>query len=236
MTIRSVLRRWALVATLAVLAVGGLALFSAGPARAEEGANARSASTRRRRPATSRAPSPRWKRRRSINGKKLALQLLNFGVLLFILIKFGGPAINKALAARHQQLKADLASAAAARAEAEARLAQQEKRLGALEQEIAAMRAGVKAEAEAEKARLIALAEERAKRHQRGDQLRARSAGQGGRGAPAPRGGRWPPSICRADGAPVDGRAPISSAWSTAFVSDVAGRPDRRRRGREEAA
>ena len=40
----------------------------------------------------------------------------------------------------------------------------QEKRLAALEQEIAAIRAGIKQEAEAEKARLIALAEERAKR------------------------------------------------------------------------
>jgi F-type H+-transporting ATPase subunit b len=68
------------------------------------------------------------------------------------------------LAARHQQLKADLAAASAARAEAEARLRQQEARLAALEQEIEGIRTGVKAEAEAEKARLIAMAEERAKR------------------------------------------------------------------------
>jgi len=99
-----------------------------------------------------------------LDGKKLALQLVNFGLLLGILIGFGGPAIRKALQARHQQLKADLAAAAAARAEAEARLAQQEARLVALEQEIEGIRTGVKAEAEAEKARLIAMAEERAKR------------------------------------------------------------------------
>ena len=164
MTIRSVLRRWALVATLAVVAVGGLALFSAGPARAEEGASVKvgehATSEAGYQPgAESAVEAPP-----SINGKKLALQLLNFSVLLFILIKFGGPAIGKALAARHQQMKADLASASAARAEAEARLAQQEKRLGALEQEIESIRTGVKAEAQAEKARLIALAEERAKR------------------------------------------------------------------------
>ena len=85
-------------------------------------------------------------------------------MLLFILVKFGGPAISKALAARHQQLKAELAAASAARAEAEARLKQQEARLAALEQEIDGIRAGIKAEAEAEKARLIAAAEERAKR------------------------------------------------------------------------
>ena len=99
-----------------------------------------------------------------INGKKLGLQLLNFGVLLFILVKFGGPAINKALSARHQQLKSDLAAAETARAEAEARLARQESRLTKLEQEIAEIQAGVKKEAEVEKERLIALAEERAKR------------------------------------------------------------------------
>lgn len=99
-----------------------------------------------------------------IHTKSLALQILNFAVLVFILVKFGGPAINKALAARHQQLKADLAAAETARAEAEARLARQEARLAKLEQEIAEIQAGVKKEAEAEKARLIALAEERAKR------------------------------------------------------------------------
>jgi F-type H+-transporting ATPase subunit b len=100
----------------------------------------------------------------SINGKKLALQLLNFGVLLAILIKFGGGAVNKALSSRHDQLKAEVAAASEARAQAEARLRKQEERLGGLEREIAAMRAGIKAEAEVEKAQLIAAAEDRAKR------------------------------------------------------------------------
>ncbi|MES1157610.1 MAG: ATP synthase F0 subunit B [Haliangium ochraceum] len=99
-----------------------------------------------------------------IDAKKLGLQLLNFGILLFILVKFGGAAINKSLAARHHQLKADLAAAAALRAAAEAKLVKQEQRLASLEQEIADMRRGIKAEAESEKARLIAAAEERAKR------------------------------------------------------------------------
>jgi len=100
----------------------------------------------------------------SINGKKLALQLLNFGVLLAILVKFGGSAVNKALASRHEQLKAEVAAASEARAQAEARLRKQEDRLAGLEREIANMRAGIKAEAEVEKAHLIAAAEERAKR------------------------------------------------------------------------
>jgi len=100
----------------------------------------------------------------SIDPKKLGLQLLNFGVLVFILVKFGGPAINKMLRSRHEQLKADLASAAELRAAAEAKLKKQEARLASLEHEIADMRRNLKAEAEAEKARLIAAAEERAAR------------------------------------------------------------------------
>lgn len=96
--------------------------------------------------------------------KKLLLQFLNFAVLVGLLGWFGGRAINKALLTRHQQLKADLASAAEARAAAEARLKLHEARLASLEQEIAAMRAGIKEEAEAEKARLIAAAEDRARR------------------------------------------------------------------------
>ena len=149
------LRRWALVVALSAAAVSA----SAGLARADEKAAEQAAEA---------AEHPGGElvdhEAPAINVKKLALQLLNFGVLVFILVKFGGPAIGKALAARHQQLKADLAAAATARAEAEARLKRQEARLAALEQEIEGIRTGVKAEAEAEKARLIALAEERAKR------------------------------------------------------------------------
>jgi len=151
----SALRRWALVGALSAAAVS----VSVGAARADE-KSAEVAAEAAEHPGGEltdhEAPE--------INGKKLALQLLNFGVLVFLLVKFGGPAIGKALAARHQQLKADLAAASVARAEAEARLKQQEARLAALEQEIEGIRQGVKAEAEAEKARLIAAAEERAKR------------------------------------------------------------------------
>ena len=95
---------------------------------------------------------------------RLGWQILNFGALLFLLVKFGGPPVAKALAARHQQIKSDLASAAETRAAAQARFEQQEKRLASLEQEIATIAASIKQEAEAEKARLIALSEERAKR------------------------------------------------------------------------
>jgi F-type H+-transporting ATPase subunit b len=95
---------------------------------------------------------------------KLALQFVNFALLAGILGWFGGKAINKALLARHQQLKADLVAASEARASAERRVAHQEKRLASLETEIEAIRTGIKQEAEDEKQRLIATAEERAKR------------------------------------------------------------------------
>ena len=100
----------------------------------------------------------------AINGKNLALQLLNFAVLLAILIKFGGGAINKALAARHELLKKEVAEATAARAQAQDLLRKQEARMAGLEREIEAMRAGIKQEAQVEKAQLIAAAEERVKR------------------------------------------------------------------------
>src|SRR5262245_56805294 len=101
-----------------------------------------------------------------IDVKTLALQLLNFGVLLFLLLKFGGGAVNKALRARPEQLQASLEEAAKVRTSALALLQEQEKRLQNLSQEIDGMRASMKQGAEAERVRLLAAAEERAKRIQ----------------------------------------------------------------------
>jgi F-type H+-transporting ATPase subunit b len=100
----------------------------------------------------------------SLDTGKLVFQLINFAVLVGVLGFFGGKAINKALLERHKQLKADLVTASEARAAAEKRAAEQEKRLESLETEIAGIRASIKDEAEAEKQRLIAAAEERARR------------------------------------------------------------------------
>ena len=153
-----VVRRWALIGALTFVAAAGLAVCGAVRAQAEEAAEQAAEAAELPGGELPAHETPQ------IHGKSLALQLLNFAVLVGVLVKFGGPAVGKALAARHQQLKADLAAASTARAEAEARLALQEARLAALEQEIEGIRTGVKAEAEAEKARLIAMAEERAKR------------------------------------------------------------------------
>ena len=101
-----------------------------------------------------------------IDGKTLAFQLINFALLVGILGFVGGRAINKALAARHEQMKRDLEEAHQARAAAEARLAQQERRLANLEKEIVGLRASVKDEALKEEQRLLAAAEEKARRIQ----------------------------------------------------------------------
>jgi F-type H+-transporting ATPase subunit b len=95
-----------------------------------------------------------------------ALQLLNFGVLLFLLIYFGGKAMNKSLRARHEQLKTDLADAARLRDKAKQEFDAQEHRLADLEKELAALRASIRQDAEREQARMIEAAQERAKKIQ----------------------------------------------------------------------
>ena len=100
----------------------------------------------------------------ALDGGRLAAQFFNFAALIAILYFAGRKPVSKALLARHEQLKSELAAAADVRAAAQARLEKQEKRLAALEHEIADIVSGVKQEAEAEKARMIAAAEDRARR------------------------------------------------------------------------
>ena len=100
----------------------------------------------------------------ALDGGRLAAQFFNFAALIAILYFAGRKPVSKALLARHEQLKSELAAAADVRAAAQARLEKQEKRLAALEHEIADIISGVKQEAEAEKARMIAAAEDRSRR------------------------------------------------------------------------
>jgi F-type H+-transporting ATPase subunit b len=102
--------------------------------------------------------------------KTFALQLLNFGVLLFILIWFGGRAMNKSLRARHEQLKGDINEAARLRDEAAQKFKAQDQRVADLEKEIAVLRASLRQDAEREQARLLEGAQERAKKIQ--DEMR----------------------------------------------------------------
>jgi F-type H+-transporting ATPase subunit b len=153
----------------ATVLVGGWLLWAAPAIAAEGAADVRAVATEKAEHAAGEhqaadAEGHEDGHEEGIDAKKLILQFVNFGILLFILVKFGGKAVNKSLAARHEQLKADLAAAAEAKADAEARLRKQEQRMANLEREIAGIRAGIAQEAEAEKARLVAAAEERARR------------------------------------------------------------------------
>jgi F-type H+-transporting ATPase subunit b len=100
------------------------------------------------------------------SGKTFALQLVNFGVLLFLLIRFGGRAMNKSLRVRHEQLKGEISEAARLRDEAALKFQAQEQRMADLEKEIAVLRTSLRQDAEREQARLIEGAQERAKRIQ----------------------------------------------------------------------
>lgn len=94
--------------------------------------------------------------------KTFAFQMLNFGILVYILVKFGGGALSKALAERHKQLKTDVEAANRAREAAEATLREQEGRLQSLQEEIATLRANMARSAEADRVRILAAAAQRA--------------------------------------------------------------------------
>src|SRR5262245_2432429 len=92
---------------------------------------------------------------------------VNFGVLVFILVRFGGRAVGDMLSKRHLGIKKELDEARALRVEAEGRLREYETRLANIEREIAEIMAGIQKEAESEAARIVAAAEEAAARMRR---------------------------------------------------------------------
>lgn len=88
--------------------------------------------------------------------------VLNFALLLFILMKYGGPAAKNAAASRHDQIKTALDEAAKLREQAAAKLAEYETRLKDADTEIKKMVEGMRADAEADKKRILATAEAQA--------------------------------------------------------------------------
>jgi len=81
--------------------------------------------------------------------------VLNFALLLFILMKFGGPAAKKTAADRHDQIKTALDEAAKLRKQAAEKLAEYESRLKDADSEIKKLVDGMRADAEADKARIL---------------------------------------------------------------------------------
>jgi F-type H+-transporting ATPase subunit b len=87
---------------------------------------------------------------------------LNFALLLFILMKYGGPAAKKGAVDRHDQIKTALDEAAKLRKQAQDKLAEYESRLKDADSEIKKLVDGLRADAEADKARILENAERQA--------------------------------------------------------------------------
>ena len=100
------------------------------------------------------------------------LMLLNFGILLVILAKLGGPAARKAAETRSDEIKGALDEAAKLRKQAAAKLDEYNGKLAASEAEMTALLAGMRSDAEADKARILANAEKLAAAVKRDAELR----------------------------------------------------------------
>ena len=87
------------------------------------------------------------------------LMLVNFGILLIILGKYGGPVASKLAKDRHDQIKTALDEAAALRKQAAAKLAEYEKRIKDVDVEIKQLVDGIRTDAENDKVRILANAE-----------------------------------------------------------------------------
>ncbi|MEZ4401289.1 MAG: ATP synthase F0 subunit B [Kofleriaceae bacterium] len=100
------------------------------------------------------------------------LMLLNFGILLVILAKLGGPAARKMAETRSDEIKGALDEAAKLRKQAAAKLDEYNAKLSASEAEMDSMLKGMRADAEADKTRILANAEKQAAAVKRDAELR----------------------------------------------------------------
>lgn len=91
-------------------------------------------------------------------------QILNLGILAYIIYRFGKKPITEALAKRKQTIMSDIDTASSLKAAAEARLDEYESKLERLEDKLEEVKAEYAAQAEREKKHIIAEAEERRQR------------------------------------------------------------------------
>jgi F-type H+-transporting ATPase subunit b len=91
-----------------------------------------------------------------------AFMLLNFGILLVILAKYGGPAARKMAESRSDQIKSALDEAAKLRQAAADKLGEYNTKLSAAEAEMTQLLANMRADAAAEKERILADAQRQA--------------------------------------------------------------------------
>ena len=98
--------------------------------------------------------------------------LLNFGLLAFVLYRFGRKPLGDALLKRKQGIMADIDTATRLKEDAEARLDDYEDKLDNIEQKLEEVRAEYAAQAEVEKTHILAEAEERRVRMRRDAEFR----------------------------------------------------------------
>jgi F-type H+-transporting ATPase subunit b len=98
--------------------------------------------------------------------------LLNFGLLLLILAKYGGPAARKLAQERHDQIKVALDEAAKLRDQAAKKLAEYEARIKDVDSEVKKLVDGIRADAEADKQRILDAAAAQAAQMKRDAELR----------------------------------------------------------------
>jgi len=100
------------------------------------------------------------------------LMLINFAILLFILAKWGGPVARKVAEERHDQIKTALDEAAKLRDQAAKRLSEYETRIKDVDSEVKKLVDGIRADAEADKKRILEAAAAQAAQMKRDAELR----------------------------------------------------------------
>lgn len=98
--------------------------------------------------------------------------LINFGIVAFILYRFGRKPLAEALVKRKQTIMADIDTATKLKEAAEARLDEYEEKIENMEEKLEEVRAEYKAQAEIEKKHLLTEAEERRARMRRDAEFR----------------------------------------------------------------
>lgn len=98
--------------------------------------------------------------------------LANFAIFLFLIAKFGGPVAKKIAIERHDQIKDALDEAAKLRNQAQEKLVEYDKRIANVDGEIQKLVEGIKADAEADKKRILAAADAQAAQMKKDAELR----------------------------------------------------------------
>ena len=98
--------------------------------------------------------------------------LINFGLLLLILAKWGRPAATKLAEERHDEIKQALDEAGKLRDQAAKKLADYEARIKGVDDEIKRLVDGIRADAEADKARILEAAKAQSAQMKRDAEVR----------------------------------------------------------------